>query len=160
MVSLVLLGCVCIDCVSRLDRDHIHLGWKTHAFTQLYVDLVFPSCPSYPHFNCMDCSRVCQYGSSYGWRYVLLDRCICLYIMFSIIYMIVLFTCWMLIYIYIYIYIYIMIDYCQGDDQNSGPDATSMRIIQLLGNKEKNPIIYYVDNYIFSVSQSSLYLIH
>jgi hypothetical protein len=61
---------------------------------------------------------------------------------------------------YIYIYIFIMIDYCQGDDQNSGPDATSMRIIQLLGNKEKNPIIYYVDNYIFSVSQSSLYLIH
>lgn len=45
-------------------------------------------------------------------------------------------------------------DYCRGDDQNSGPDATSLRIIQLLGNQEKNPIIYYVDNYIFSGCQS------
>jgi hypothetical protein len=45
-------------------------------------------------------------------------------------------------------------DYCRGDDQNSGPDATSLRIIQLLGNQEKNPIIYYVDNYIFSVSEN------
>lgn len=44
-------------------------------------------------------------------------------------------------------------DYCRGDDQNTGPDATSLRIIELLGNQEKNPILYYVDNYIFGVSE-------